>query len=69
MQAAKEANPKAIYTSHTRNRQEKVLDAMAEFIQIIRSSGIRGQISCTPVFRWGQNNQVLTIVEEARAEV
>ncbi|NLL61494.1 MAG: D-aminoacylase [Candidatus Atribacteria bacterium] len=68
--AAKEANPKAIYTSHTRNRQEKVLDAMAEFIQIIRSSGIRGQIShITPRFPDGDKiDQVLTIVEEARAE-
>jgi len=67
---AKEANPKAVYTSHTRNRQEKVLDAMAEFIQIVRVSGIRGQIShITPRFPDGdKTDQVVAMVEEARAE-
>jgi len=53
--AAREANPRAVYTSHTRNRQEKTLDAMAEFIQIVRASGIRGETShITPRFPDGQ---------------
>lgn len=68
--AAKDANPRAIYTSHTRNRQEKVLDAMDEFIHIVRASDIRGQIShITPRFPDGdKTDQVVAKVEEARAE-
>jgi len=68
--AAKEANPKAVYTSHTRNRQEKVLDAMAEFIHIVRMSGIRGQIShITPRFPDGdKTDQVVELVDKARKE-
>jgi N-acyl-D-amino-acid deacylase len=63
--AANEANPKAVYASHTRNRQEKVLNAVAEFIQIVRASGIRGQIShITPRFPDGdKTDQVLAMVE------
>lgn len=68
--AAKEANPRAIYTSHTRNRQEKVLDAVAEFIRIIRKSGIRGQIShITPRYPDGDKTDlVIAMIEKAREE-
>jgi len=68
--AAREANPRAVYTSHTRNRQDKTLDAMAEFIQIVKASGIRGQIShITPRFPDGdKTDRVLEMVEEAREE-
>ena len=68
--AAKETNPKAVYASHTRNRQDKTFDAMAEFIQIVRASGIRGQIShITPRFPDGDKiDHALEMVEDARAE-
>ncbi|HEX9016776.1 MAG TPA: amidohydrolase family protein [Chloroflexota bacterium] len=33
------------YASHIRNRDAKVLDAMAEFMEIVRSCGVRGQVS------------------------
>ena len=35
----------AIYTSHIRNRDSRVLDAVDEFIAVIKTYGIRGEIS------------------------
>jgi N-acyl-D-amino-acid deacylase len=35
----------AIYTSHIRNRDSKVLEAVDEFLDVIRTHGIRGEIS------------------------
>lgn len=34
-----------IYTSHIRNRDAKVLDALAEFLNVLRSNGLRGEVS------------------------
>jgi len=67
---AREANPGAIYTSHIRNRQGKILDAVAEFIQTVKASGIRGQIAhINPRFPDGDKmDSVLEMVEKAREE-
>jgi N-acyl-D-aspartate/D-glutamate deacylase len=67
---AREANPNAVYTSHMRNRQEHVIMAVEEFIQVLRESGIRGQLShVTPRFPDGDKlEQVMEKIENARAE-
>lgn len=35
----------AIYTSHIRNRDAKVLEALDEFLEVIRNNGVRGEVS------------------------
>lgn len=67
---ARETNPNAVYSSHMRNRQVHVVEAVQEFIEVLRKSGIRGQLAhITPRFPDGDKlDQILEIIENARAE-
>lgn len=61
------------YASHTRNRDARVLDAMAEFMEIVRTCGTRGQVSHlnirhntgAPDAGW---QDAVEMIEEARRE-
>jgi N-acyl-D-amino-acid deacylase len=65
---AARVNPRAVYTSHIRNRQAQVIDAVSEFLHILREAGLPGQLShITPRVPDGDKvAAILSMLDEAR---
>lgn len=58
-------------SAHIRNEREQVIEATAEFIEILRRSGARGVLSHHKAAgreNWGKVNETLRMIDEAVAE-
>jgi N-acyl-D-amino-acid deacylase len=64
------AKYKGVYTSHIRNENIKVFEAIAEAIDIGRQANMPVEISHFKVGKpnWGRSNEMIAMVEKARAE-
>ena len=61
----------SFYASHIRNEGDRLLEAIAELIEVARGSGAAGEIShikCYGPDNWGKSPQALELVEAARDE-
>lgn len=65
---AAKVNPRAVYTSHIRNRQARVIDAVSEFLHILQEAGLPGQLShITPRVPDGDKvAPILSMLDKAR---
>ena len=60
-----------MYISHIRNENDSLLDAAAEFVDIVRRSGARGEVyhlKAAGRDNWGKLDSLLALLEAARAE-
>lgn len=60
-----------IYVSHMRHETVRIFDALAEFLQVVREAGIRGEVSHLKLSgptAWGRAGEVLSVLDKARAE-
>jgi len=60
-----------LYISHIRSEGDDIVQATGEFLRIVREAGIRGEIfhlKTAGVDNWAKMDQVIGIVEKARAE-
>ena len=65
------ADPPAIYASHQRNEGNTLEKSLAEFLAVLRRSGVRGQLSHVKVSRpenWHKIHWLKRELEEARRE-
>lgn len=60
-----------MYISHIRNEGDEVIAAVEELIDIVRETGVRGEIYHLKVSHkrnWDKLDEVITMIEEARSE-
>lgn len=60
-----------IYVSHLRSEGEELIEAVEEFLAIVRGAGIRGEIyhlKAAGVENWPKFDRVIEMIEKARAE-
>ena len=61
-----------VIAAHIRSESDQLIEAVEEFIEIIRKSGVRGVIShhkaCGSPKNWGKVNQTLKMIDDANAD-
>ncbi|MDH3902872.1 MAG: D-aminoacylase [Xanthomonadales bacterium] len=60
-----------MYISHIRNEGDEIIAAVEELIDIVRETGVRGEIYHLKVSHkrnWGKLDEVIAMIEEARSE-
>lgn len=60
-----------LYVSHLRSEGEQLIEALEEFLTIVRQAGVRGEIyhlKAAGKDNWGKFDRVIEMIEKARAE-